>query len=72
MFNVKKLLNEKFHSTEINVDDLKKLINDFVKEAYPGGEIESFDISESGMIDIKLVNGEQIEIEVDWNELILK
>ena len=67
-----KLLGEKFHSAEIDIDELKKLINDFVTEAYPDGEIDSFDIGDSGAIDVKLVNGEEIEIEVDWNELILK
>ena len=62
----------KFYSDEMSVDDLKKLITDFVSESRQHGEIESFEINNNGMIDIKLTSGEEIEIEVDWNELILK
>jgi hypothetical protein len=67
-----KQLMGKFHSTEMDVKELKKLISDFISDTHPDDEIEKFELNEKGFIDIKLVSGEEIEIEVDWNELILK
>lgn len=69
--DVKQLMGE-FHSAEMDVEELKKLISDFVLETHPNDEIERFELNNKGFIDIKLVNGEEIEIEIDWNELILK
>ena len=71
-FDIKQLLGEKFHSVEMDVDELKKLIKKIVSDMYPDDEIESIDINDRDLIDIKLTSGEEIEIEVDWNELILK
>ena len=69
--NAKKLLVE-FHSAEMDVDELKKLIKDFILETHPGDEIKSFDINREGFVDVVLESGKEIEIEVDWNELVLK
>ena len=69
--NDKQLLG-KFHSTEMDVDELKKLIKDFILETHPGDKIKSLDINDKGLIDVTLEGGEEIEIEVDWNELVLK
>jgi hypothetical protein len=56
----------------MDTDDFKKLIKDFIADTHPGDEVESLEINEKGLIDVKLKSGEEIEIEVDWNELILK
>lgn len=71
MVNIKQLLGE-FHSAEMDTEELKKLIKDFISESHPNETIESFEINDEGLIDIRLSNGEEIEIEVDWNELVLK
>jgi len=68
----KQLLGDKFHSNEMDTDDFKKLIEDFISDTHPNDEIESIEINKEGFVDIKLKGGEEIEIEVDWNELILK
>lgn len=64
--------NEKFHSVNIDTEEFKTIIEDIISEMYPGDEMVSFDIGESGTVDIKLESGEEVEIEVDWNEIILK
>jgi hypothetical protein len=68
----KQLMGERFHSSEMDTDDFKKLIKDFIADTHPGDEIENLEINDKGLVDIKLKSGEEIEIEVDWNELILK
>jgi hypothetical protein len=70
-FDFRQLLGE-FHSAEMDVKELKKLIESFVEEAHPGDKIESFEINNDGLVDIRLVSGEEIEIEIDWNEVVLK
>lgn len=67
----KQLLGE-FHSAEMDMDDFKKLIKDFIADTHPGDEIESLELNDKGFVDIKLKGGEEIEIEIDWNELILR
>jgi len=71
VINTKQLLGE-FHSTEMDVDELKRLIKDFILETHPGDKVKSLDINDQGLIDVVLESGEEIEIEVDWNELVLK
>ena len=68
----KHLAIEKFYSEEMDIEDFKKLIKDFIADTHPDDEIESIEINDENLIDIKLKSGEEIEIEVDWNELILK
>ena len=68
----KQLLGEKFHSNEMDTEDFKKLIKDFISDTHQDDEVESIEINEKGLIDIKLKSGEEIEIEVDWNEVKLK
>lgn len=68
----KQLLGEKFHSNEMDTGEFKKLIKDFISDTHPDDDIESMEINEKGFVDIKLSSGEEIEIEIDWNELILK
>jgi hypothetical protein len=65
-------MGERFHSNEMDTDEFKKLIRDFISDTHPEDEIESLEINDEGLVDIKLKSGEEIEIEVDWNELILK
>lgn len=71
MINIDKVLGEKFHSNKMNIKDLKQLIKDFISDTHPNIAIDSIDINNDGIIDVKLHNGEEIEIEVDWNELVL-
>lgn len=68
----KNILSEKFYSTEMDTSDFKKLIEDIIKDTDPDDQVESIKINDEGLVDIKLKSGKEIEIEVDWSELILK
>ena len=68
----KNILSEKFYSTEMDTSDFKKLIEDIIKDTDPDDQVESIKINDGGLVDIKLKSGKEIEIEVDWSELILK
>ena len=67
----KLLKNEKFHSVEIDVDEFKKMIQDFVNETYPGEKIADFEVEDDG-VKITLDSGEEVEIGIDWNEFIIR
>lgn len=68
----KQMLGEEFHSSEMDTEDFKKLIEDFISDTNPGDEVESISIGDEGLVDVKLKSGEELEIEIDWNELVLK
>ena len=70
--NFKQLVGEKFHSSEMDIEDFKKLIRDFMADTSPGDEVIDIEINDEGFINIKFKSGKEEEIEVDWNELILK
>lgn len=72
VFNAKAVVGEKFHSAKIDTDEFKALIKDLMSDTHPGDEVLSIDINDSGLVDVKLASGEEVEIEVDWNEIILK
>jgi len=59
-----------FHSSEIDSKELERIIKDAVARECPGDDIKELDYTEDG-VDITLESGDQIEIEVDWQEIIL-
>ena len=61
----KQIMSEKFHFNEMDTDDFKKLIKDFISDTHPEDEIENLEINEKGLVDIKLKSGEEIEIGID-------
>jgi len=67
----KLLKSGKFHSIEIDVDEFKKMIQDFVNETYPGEEIADFEVEDDG-VKITLGSGEEVEIGIDWNEFVIR
>lgn len=65
------LQNKDFHSIELDTKEFKKLVEEFIHDTYPDEDMSDFDVHEDG-VSITLGNGEEIEIEVDWNEFIIK
>lgn len=59
-----------FQSREIDTDELETLIEEVVARECPGEAIEDMEYTDDG-ITIVLDSGQIIEIEVDWNEIIL-
>ena len=59
-----------FHSSEIDNKELERIIKDAVKRECPGDDIKKLEYTEDG-IDILLESGDEIEIEVDWQEIIV-
>lgn len=71
--DVKALMSdEKFHSANIDAEEFFSLINDVIRDTHPDDEIKSIDIDNNGMVNIILESGQEVEIEVDWNEIVLK
>lgn len=71
-FNAKAVKGEEFYSTQIDTEEFKTLITDMMSDTNPGDEVVSIEINDEGMVEVKLASGEEVEIEVDWNEIILK
>jgi len=60
----------KFESREVDTKELENIIKDTVLREHPGDTIKDLKYTEEG-IEIIMDSGEEIEIEVDWNEIIL-
>jgi len=65
-----KIGEDKFHSSNITSKELEALLKDVVKQEHPKQKIKSFKFVEDGAV-VTLDNGDIIEIEVDWQEIIL-
>jgi hypothetical protein len=59
-----------FHSSPIDTEELEKIIRDAVKRDSPRDPIEDMEYTEDGVV-VTLDSGQKIEIEIDWNEIIL-
>lgn len=60
-----------FYSGEIDEADLEKIIQDVVGEDHPLDKIKNMKYTKDGVI-IVLDSGQVIEIDIDWDEIILK
>lgn len=69
--SINKILGD-YHSNDMDIDELTKLIEDFVSDTNPDDEVVEIDFNDQNLIDVKLKSGKEIEFEVDWNEVILK
>jgi len=72
MSTVKMKMEDKFYSTEVDADEFKKIVEEFVLDAHPGDEIDSFNIDDDGKVIVKLKSKKEVEIDIDWNEFVLK
>ena len=70
-FSFVNLFPRTFHSAEVDVEELEKIIEDAVRKDSPLDRITNIEYTDDGVV-VTLNNGEQIEIEVDWEEIILK
>lgn len=61
---------DKFHSSNITSKELEALLKDVVEQEHPKQKIKNFEFVEDGAI-VTLDNDDVIEIEVDWQEIIL-
>ena len=64
------LFSDEFQSREIDTEELEDIITDAVARECPGDAIEELKYTDDG-IEVVLESGDIIEIEVDWNEIIL-
>ena len=65
------LKTEKFHSIKINSGDLLDIITDTIKSQFPDRQIKEFTTTDDGVV-IILDDGQHIEIEIDWNEFVVR
>lgn len=59
-----------FHSSHITERELETMLRDVVQKEHPKNSIKKFKYNENGVV-ITLDNDDIIEIEVDWQEIIL-
>lgn len=59
-----------FQSREVDTEDLEEIIVETVEKEFPDDSIEELNYTDDG-VEVILESGEIIEIEVDWNEIIL-
>ena len=60
-----------FQSGQINKDELEEIIKDLVKKDSPERTIDSISYDKDG-ITVILDNKQVIEIEIDWNEILVE
>jgi hypothetical protein len=59
-----------FHSSDITSDELESIIKDAVRKENPNDDIKVLGYTEDG-IKIELESGQLIEIEIDWQEILI-
>lgn len=59
-----------FYSSEVDVDELERLITDVVEKEHPSDSVEDISYNDEGLV-VELSGGQVIEIEIDWNEIII-
>jgi hypothetical protein len=59
-----------FHSSEIDTGELEKIIRDAVRRDNPFDAIKKVEYTDDGVV-VTLDSGQVIEIDIDWNEIIL-
>lgn len=59
-----------FQSREIDTEELETMIREVVEREHPNDPIKDIKYNDNG-VDIVLESGDEIGIEVDWNEIIL-
>jgi len=59
-----------FEAREIDTEELESIIRDTVLREHPGDKIKDLQFTDDG-IEVIMESGDEIEIEVDWNEIIL-
>jgi hypothetical protein len=61
---------EIFQSSGIDSEELERIIRETVEREYPLDSIKDLKYTEDG-IEVYLDDGEIIEIEIDWNEIVV-
>lgn len=69
-FSWENLFSDEFQSREIDTEELEGIVTDAVARECPNDEIEEINYTDDG-IEVVLSSRDTIEIEVDWNEIIL-
>jgi predicted small metal-binding protein len=59
-----------FQSSNIDIDELEKIIKDAVRKEHPLQTISEIEYTEDGVA-VTLDNGQEIDIDIDWDEIIL-
>jgi hypothetical protein len=69
-FSLHNLFSDEFHSSEIDTEELERIVIDAVEREHPNRSVEDVQYTEEGL-NITLDDGTEIEIEIDWQEIIL-
>lgn len=64
-------LNSKFYSSEISVEDLEKILEEAVRKEHPNEPIKTIEYEDDG-VNLTLDGGQEIFVELDWNEFIVR
>lgn len=59
-----------FESGHITTKELEALLRDTIKKTHPKDSVKKFKYTKRG-IDIILKSNEKIQVDIDWNEIIL-
>jgi hypothetical protein len=59
-----------FYHSEITKKELERIIKKATKEEFPDGRVSSIDYNEHGLR-ITLNGGNVVDVDIDWNEIIL-
>lgn len=60
----------KFDSTNVSSAELEELLEGVIIREHPGQSVEKFEYTETGVV-VTLSDGDVVDIEVDWHEIIL-
>lgn len=61
---------KEFHSSNLDKEELESIIKDAIGREDPNANIKNLEYTEDGIL-ITLDDDNQIEIEIDWQEIIL-
>lgn len=61
-----------FYSDKLSKDEFKQMISEVISETHPGRQVKGFRVNLDKIVEVVLDDGEIVEIEVDWDEVILK
>lgn len=60
-----------FNSVEVEPKEFRKMVEELIEDMYPNSKVSQIDVHDYGILVI-LDSRERIEIEIDWNEFIIK
>lgn len=69
-FSWKNLFSDEFQSGEIDIEELENIVRDAIARECHSDDVTDINYNKDGL-EVILKSGNIVEIEVDWNEIIL-